>query len=219
MNIKRESVLLYAVTDRSWLCGDTLCSQVKKALNGGVTAVQLREKDLGRESFIEEAFKIGKLCREYSVPFIINDNVEIAKIVNADGVHLGQGDMPVCKAREILGDDKIIGVSAHNVEQALLAQKDGADYLGCGASFPTGSKSDAGVIGVDTIKNICSAVSIPVAAIGGINEDNILKLSGSGIDGVAVISAIFAREDITLAAKTLKKLAERVTSHDKRRDI
>ena len=143
MNCDKKDLLLYAVTDRHWLNGETLYSQVEKALKGGVTFIQLREKNLDEGSFLEEAKEIQKLCKEYNVPFIINDNVEIAKEINADGVHVGQSDMEAQNVREILGDDKIIGVSAQTVEQALLAEKHGADYLGVGAVFKTGSKDDA----------------------------------------------------------------------------
>lgn len=214
MKLKKEDMLLYAVTDRAWLNGESLFDQVEKALKGGVTFVQLREKNLDRESFIKEAYQIKELCGSYNVPFVINDNVEIAKIVDADGVHVGQDDMVITDARRILGDDKIIGVSAHCVEQALLAQKSGANYLGTGAAFPTSSKADAGVIGVNAIKEICSAVDIPVVAIGGINESNILQLIGSGVDGVAVISAIFAKPNITEAARGLRKLSEEMVKLD-----
>ena len=212
MRCDKESLLLYAVTDRTWLDNETLYEQVEKAIKGGVTFVQLREKNLDEESFLNEAITIQKLCRKYNIPFVINDNVEIARTINADGVHVGQSDMKATNARAILGEDKILGVSVQTVEQALLGEKEGADYLGVGAVFPTGSKSDAEDVSFETLKEICSAVSIPVVAIGGIGADNISKLKNSGISGIAVISAIFAADDIESATKILKKLTEKVVS-------
>ena len=212
MKCDKKSLLLYAVTDRAWLNGETLYEQVEKAIKGGVTFVQLREKKLDEESFLNEALEIQKLCRTYNIPFVINDNVEIARMINADGVHVGQSDMKARNVRAILGKDKILGVSAQTVEQALLAEKEGADYLGVGAVFPTGSKADAEDVTFETLKEICSAVSIPVVAIGGISTGNVLKLKGSGISGIAVISAIFAAEDIESATKNLKQLTAGVVS-------
>ena len=212
MKCDKKSLLLYAVTDRTWLNGKTLYEQVEKAIKGGVTFVQLREKELDDVAFLKEAFEIKKLCRQYNVPFIINDNVEIARKINADGVHVGQSDMKAGNVRTILGEDKILGVSAQTVEQALLAEKEGADYLGVGAVFPTGSKMDADDVSYETLKEICSAVSIPVVAIGGICAGNVLKLENSGISGIAVISAIFSAEDIEKATKNLKELTEEVVS-------
>ena len=205
MNCRPEDMLLYAVTDRAWLNGATLESQVEKALKGGATFVQLREKELDEELFLEEAKKIKKLCAEYHVPFVINDNVDIALKIDADGVHVGQSDMETGKVREKLGPDKIIGVSCKTVEQALLAKKHGADYLGVGAVFHTGSKADAEDVSHETLTAICNAVKIPVIAIGGITRDNVTELSGSGICGIAVISAIFAQKDIVSATKDLKE--------------
>lgn len=212
MKCDKELLLLYAVTDRAWLNGDTLYDQVEKAIKGGVTFVQFREKKLDEESFLNEALEIQKLCRKYNIPFVINDNVEIAKKINADGVHVGQSDMDAGNVRAILGKDKILGVSAQTVEQALLAEKQGADYLGVGAVFPTGSKADAEDVSYETLKAICRAVSIPVVAIGGIGVSNVSKLKGSGISGIAVISAIFAAKDIESATKNLKELTEKVVS-------
>lgn len=215
MKCDRDRLLLYAVTDRSWLGEKTLYEQVEEALKGGATFVQLREKGLDNEagslaSAIAEITRIQTLCRRYKVPFVINDNVDFANRINADGVHVGQSDMDVKNVRRILGSKKIIGVSAQTVEQAVLAQKQGADYLGVGAVFPTGSKADAEDVSYETLKTICDAVDIPVVAIGGISRNNILKLEGSGISGVAVISAIFAADDIRLAAAELKMLAGQV---------
>ena len=214
MNCDKKDLLLYAVTDRHWLNGETLYSQVEKALKGGVTFIQLREKNLDEGSFLEEAKEIQKLCKEYNVPFVINDNVEIAKEINADGVHVGQSDMEAQNVREILGDDKIIGVSAQTVEQALLAEKHGADYLGVGAVFKTGSKDDAEEVSHDELERICKVVSIPVIAIGGITHDNVKELSGRGIVGIAVISAIFAQKDIENATKELKTETLKTVNND-----
>ena len=203
-NADRKNLNLYAITDRHWLNGRTLYSVVKESLEGGVTFLQLREKELDEEHFLEEARKLQKLCREYQVPFVINDNVDIAVAINADGVHVGQSDMEAGDVRAKLGPDKIIGVTAKTVEQAVLAQERGADYLGVGAVFHTDSKADAREISFDTLKDICKAVSIPVIAIGGITEENVKELAGTGICGVAVISAIYAQNDIKKAAENLK---------------
>lgn len=205
MKCDKENLLLYAVTDRSWLNGQTLYEQVEQALEGGATFVQLREKELDEEHFLEEAREMKELCRKYNVPFVINDNVDIALAMDADGVHVGQSDMEAGDVRAKLGPDKIIGVSAQTVEQALLAQSHGADYLGVGAVFPTGSKADASEVSHDTLREICQAVDIPVIAIGGIGKNNVKELSGSGICGVAVISAIFAQKDIKVATEELKE--------------
>lgn len=204
INCSEKELLLYAVTDRHWLGEETLYDQVKKALDGGATFVQLREKNLDREVFLAEAKEIQKLCKEYGVPFVVNDEVSIAKDIDADGVHVGQSDMEAMDVRKILGPDKIIGVSAQTVEQAIIAEKHGADYLGVGAVFTTGSKDDADDVSHETLKAICEAVSIPVIAIGGITKDNVAELAGSGICGVAVISAILGQKDIQKATEELK---------------
>ena len=208
MKCGKKDLLLYAVTDRGWLNGDTLYHQVEQAIQGGVTFVQLREKELDEDQFLEEAKEIQGLCRKYHVPFVINDNVKIAAQIDADGVHVGQSDMAAGDVRKKLGPDKIIGVSAQTVEQALLAQKMGADYLGVGAVFHTGSKADADDVSHDTLRAICEAVDIPVIAIGGIGTQNVMQLSGSGICGIAVISALFAQPDIKAAAEEWKALTE-----------
>lgn len=210
MKIDRKDMLLYAVTDRSWLGEKTLCSQVEEALKGGATFIQLREKDLEEEAFFKEALELKELCHRYHVPFVINDNVELAKKVDADGVHIGQDDMEAAEVRKILGEDKIIGVSAGTVAQALQAQAAGADYLGVGAVFPTGTKLDADAVSYDTLKAICDAVDIPVVAIGGITKENTRELKGSGIAGIAVVSAVFACENIEKGTKELKQAAERI---------
>ena len=212
MNCRKEDVLLYAITDRHWLNGETLYQQVEKALKGGVTFLQLREKNLDEEHFMEEARLIKELCRKYRVPFIINDNVEIAQAIDADGVHVGQSDMEAGDVRARLGADKIIGVSAKTVEQALLAEKHGADYLGVGAVFSTSTKADATEVSHETLKAICEAVKIPVVAIGGITKENVKELAGCGADGIAVISAIFAQPDIEEAARDLYVYSSEMTA-------
>lgn len=207
MRCKKEMLILYAVTDRSWVGKKTLKEQVESAIKGGATCVQLREKNLDETAFFEEAVVIRKLCKEYNVPFIVNDNVEIAVKCKADGIHVGQSDMEAANVRALVGSQMIIGVSAQTKEQALAAQKAGADYLGVGAVFSTSTKLDAADVSYDTLKEICESVEIPVVAIGGINKNNIMKLSGSGADGVAVVSAIFAAENIEKETRELKKLS------------
>ena len=205
MKCDKKDLLLYAVTDRHWLDGRTLYEVVKESLDGGATFIQLREKTLDEETFLQEAKELQKLCKEYKVPFVINDNVDIALAMDADGVHVGQSDMEAGDVRAKLGPEKIIGVSAQTVEQAILAEKRGADYLGVGAVFPTGSKDDATEVSHDTLKAICEAVSIPVIAIGGITQENVSELSGNGICGIAVISAIYGQKDIKKATENLKE--------------
>lgn len=207
MFLKKEDLLLYAVTDRSWLRGDTLYGQVEKALKGGATMIQLREKEMCEADFLSEAKQIKGLCRYYGVPFIINDSVSVAAAAGADGVHVGQSDMDPGQVREKLGRDMILGVSAQTVEQAVQAEKSGADYLGVGAVFPTGTKTDACEVSYDTLKAICAAVRIPVVAIGGIGISNVAALKGSGICGISVVSAIFAAGDVARAAGELKAAA------------
>ncbi|MBQ5446440.1 MAG: thiamine phosphate synthase [Lachnospiraceae bacterium] len=201
----KESMLLYAITDRYWLKeGESLTDKVREAIRGGATFIQLREKNLSEDLMRKEAIEIKEICREYDVPFVINDDVMLAKELDADGVHVGQDDMKAEKVREILGPDKILGVSAQTVEEALLAQSMGADYLGVGAVFKTGSKDDARDVSHDTLQEIANAVDIPVIAIGGITKNNVLELKGRGIAGISVISAIFAQPDIEAAASELR---------------
>lgn len=212
MKSDRSKYLLYAVTDRHWLNGRTLEDDVELALKGGATLVQLREKNLNFEDFCREAEKIHLLCQKYKVPLIINDNVEVAQAVNAEGVHLGQGDMSIAKAREILGNGKIIGATARTKEQAVKAEMDGADYVGSGAVFGTSTKSDAVKMSFETLNEICKSVQIPVTAIGGITKENVSELKGTGISGVAVVSGIFAEKDIYNSTIELKKKIEEVVN-------
>ena len=207
-----ESLLLYAVTDRHWLGERTLYDVVRESLDGGVTFLQLREKDLDDENFYKEAVELQAMAREYGVPFVVNDNVDIAVRMDADGVHVGQSDMEAGDVRALIGPDKILGVSAQTVEQAVLAEKRGADYLGVGAVFPTGSKDDADDVSIETLKAICDAVSIPVVAIGGITLENTPQLAGSGICGIAVISAIYGQKNIYEATASLKKVTEEMVN-------
>jgi thiamine-phosphate pyrophosphorylase len=212
MSCDEKALRLYAVTDRTWLRGETLESQVEKALRGGVTMVQLREKNLAPEDFLREALEIKALCGRYRVPFLVNDDAELAVTVDAGGVHVGQGDLEAGEVRRRIGKDRLLGVSVSSVDQALSAERRGADYLGVGAVFPTASKDDAALVSREVLRAICRAVRIPVVAIGGIGRDNAAELSGSGICGIAVISAIFAQPDITAAAAELRALAERVAA-------
>lgn len=207
MNCSKETMLLYAVTDRSWVGAQTLMEQVESALKGGATCIQLREKHLSEERFLEEALEMKALCQNYHVPLIINDNVEIAMKCKADGVHVGQSDMQAGNVRAMVGSDMIIGVSARSVEQALAAEAAGADYLGVGAVFSTTTKPDARAVSHSVVKQICEAVKIPVVAIGGIDRENLLELSGSGVDGVALVSAIFGAQNIEAECRTLCALS------------
>lgn len=208
MNLNKNTMLLYAVTNSSIKTNQTLIEQCESALKGGITCLQLREKELDEESFLAEAIEINKLCKKYKVPFIVNDNVDIAMKCGADGVHVGQSDMEVGKVRELVGPDMIIGVSAHSVEEAKIAETGGADYLGVGAIYPTITKQDATYVSLDELRRICRAVKIPVVAIGGMKKDTISKLSGTGVDGVAMVSAIFAAPDIEAECKKLLKLSK-----------
>lgn len=207
MNCTAEMLRLYAVTDRAWVGKLTLPQQVEAALKGGATCVQLREKNLADSSILAEAREISALCKQYRVPFILNDNVALAAQCGADGVHLGQEDMDPAEARRILGPDAIIGVSAHNVAEAKAAVAAGADYLGCGAMFATTTKTNVTALPKETLRAICAAVSVPVVAIGGISKQNLLSLAHCGEAGVALVSAIFAAEDIEEECRELRRLA------------
>ena len=213
MTWKNEWLRLYAVTDRSWLRGCTLMEQVEQALSGGATMVQLREKHMDADSLVREAAEMTRLCHRYGVPLLINDDVEAARRSGADGVHVGQSDMEAAAARGVLGSGMIVGVTAKTVEQALAAQAAGADYLGSGAVFGSSTKTDAKPMTRETLQAICRAVSIPVVAIGGIGRSNIMELAGTDIAGVAVVSGIFASEDIAAECRFLRQAAENIALH------
>lgn len=206
--MKKFDLILYLVTDRNCLQGRDFYEAVEEALRAGVTLLQLREKHLGLEDLVAEGKKIKALCRKYQVPFLVDDNVEAAKILEADGVHLGQEDEAIQKARAALGPDAIIGISAHNLEEALEAQAQGADYLGVGALYPTGSKKDASLLPAGMLKKIVQAVRIPVAGIGGIQEDRMEEVLDQGAAGCAMISAILGAPDITAAVSRMKALIQ-----------
>ena len=212
MKCDKQYMRLYAVTDRAWVGKQTLYEQVEAALKGGVTCVQLREKELSEEDFLAEAKEIKALCSRYHVPFFINDNVDVAIKCQADGLHVGQEDMKASDVRSKVGDQMIIGVSAHSVEEAVEAVKNGADCLGVGAMFTTSTKADASVLPKETLRAICEAVDVPVVAIGGIGESNILELAGTGADGVALVSAIFGAADIEAQCRKLRALSEEMVS-------
>lgn len=212
MKCDKKTMVLYAVTDRTWVGKQNLYEQVESALKGGVTCVQLREKELDEEEFLKEAIELALLCKQYNVPFFINDNVEIAIKCDADGIHVGQEDMEASKVRQRVGDDMMIGVSVHSVEEAIEAVNNGADYLGVGAMFSTSTKSDVSVLSKETLKDICQAVDVPVVAIGGIHKSNISQLSHTGVDGVALVSAIFGADDIEKECQFLRQLSEKMVN-------
>lgn len=212
MKCDKRHMLLYAVTDRAWTGKQTLYEQVEAALKGGVTCVQLREKELEETAFLQEAKELCALCRRYGVPFIVNDNVEIAIACGADGIHVGQEDLAAGEVRRRVGETMILGVSVHTVEEACQAVRDGADYLGLGAVFPTSTKTDVEQMSNETLRAICDAVDVPIVAIGGINRGNILRLAGSGVDGVALVSAIFSAEDIEGTCRELRALSEKMVN-------
>jgi len=212
MKCDKKSLRLYAVTDSAWAGEKTLYAQVEEALKGGATCIQLREKEMDEDAFFLEALEMNQLCKTYGVPFIVNDNVGIAMRCGADGVHVGQKDMQAGHVRSLIGEDMVLGVSAQTVAQAVLAKKNGADYLGVGAVFSTATKPDADRVSHDTLKEICAAVSIPVVAIGGIDKHNIMALTGTGIDGVALVSAIFASRDIEKECRELRAFSERMVN-------
>lgn len=207
LKLDKDNMLLYVVTDRTWLAGRSLVIQVEKAILGGATFIQLREKDLSFDEFVSIAKEVKVVTDRYHIPFVINDRVDVALAVKADGVHIGQDDLAAFEVRKLIGELKILGVSVQTREQALQAQQHGADYVGVGAVFSTATKMDADEVSFQELQNICSAITIPVVAIGGINKTNLLELRESGIDGVAVISAIFAQPDITKATSELLMLA------------
>ena len=212
MKCDKQHMLLYAVTDRAWTGKQTLYDQVEAALKGGVTCVQLREKELDETAFLQEAKELCALCRRYRVPLLVNDNVEIAIACGADGIQEGQEDLAAGEVRRRVGENMILGVSVHTVEEACQAVRDGADYLGLGAVFPTSTKTDVEQMSNETLRAICDAVDVPIVAIGGINRGNILRLAGSGVDGVALVSAIFSAEDIEGTCRELRALSEKMVN-------
>ena len=212
MKCDKKTMLLYAVTDRAWTGKQSLLEQVEAALRGGATCVQLREKTLSDEAFLAEALEVSQLCRRYGVPLFINDSVEVAIQCHADGIHVGQEDMAAAQVRRRVGDDMMIGVSVHSVAEALDAVRDGADCLGVGAMFSTSTKADADVLPPGTLRAICDAVDIPVVAIGGVTKHNIAQLAGSGVDGVALVSAIFSAPDIESECRLLRRLSEEMVN-------
>lgn len=212
MNFTEQNLRLYAVTDRAWTGKMTLLEQVEAALQGGATCVQLREKSLDPDAFLAEARAMAALCRRYGVPFLVNDNLDIALASGADGVHVGQDDLPVEEVRRRVGSRMIVGVSAHNVREALAAQAGGADYLGAGAVFGTATKKNVTPLARQTLCDICRAVQIPVVAIGGVGPDNLMQLAGTGVAGAAVVSAIFGAPDITAACRHLRALSDAMTA-------
>ncbi len=214
MKFTRDMLKLYAITDRAWLGNKTLMEDVEAALQGGVTMIQLREKKLGYDDFLAQAIDIKALCHKYNVPFIINDNIEVALACDADGVHVGQSDTNVAEARSILGADKIIGATAKTFEQAIRAQEQGADYLGSGAVFGTTTKLDAKPMSLELFEDICQSVHIPVCAIGGITKENLQELEGRGLAGVALVSTIFAAADIKKECEELRKKIEKMIGRD-----
>lgn len=215
MKFEKKMLLLYGITDRAWEGRQTLYEQVEEALEGGITILQLREKNLKEEDFIREAVEIRSLCHKYNVPLIINDNVQVALKSGADGVHVGITDTPVAEIRELTGKNFIIGATAKTVEQAKEAEKSGADYLGVGAVFPSSTKKTAIRITKEELQKICSSVKIPAVAIGGITDENISEIKGGGMSGIAVVSAIFGAENIKEAAVELKeKVREAVEDNE-----
>lgn len=212
MKCDKKTMLLYAVTDRTWVGKQSLYEQVASALKGGATCIQLREKEMEEKAFLKEAMEISALCKQYDVPFFINDNVEIAIRCHADGIHVGQEDMKAAQVRQRVGKDMMIGVSVHSVGEALEAVENGADCLGVGAMFATSTKTDAEVLRKETLRDICAAVDIPVVAIGGIDRSNIALLAGTGVDGIALVSAIFAADDIENECRQLRRLSEKMVN-------
>ncbi len=210
MKCDKKMMRLYAVTDRAWTGEQSLYEQVEAALRGGVTCVQLREKGCSDDEFLKEATELKKLCQKYHVPLFINDNVDVAIKCGADGIHVGQEDMAAGAVRRLVGEEMIIGVSVHSVEEALEAVNNGANYLGVGAVFSTSTKQDVKVLPIQTLHDICRAVEIPVVAIGGLKKENIRSLAGSGVDGVALVSAIFAAEDIESECRELYRISEQM---------
>lgn len=209
MSITKDQLKLYAITDSGMLKnGITLNEAVENAITGGAAIVQLREKNLPEDEIVKRAIELKEVCHRHSVPLIINDSAETACKAGADGVHLGLDDGDIAAARKLLGERAIIGATAHNLDEAMAAQEKGADYIGCGALFPTSTKNNTVPLSIEELERICRTVDIPVVAIGGITPENITKLKNTGIAGAAVVSALFAQEDIRQAAERLKNIIE-----------
>lgn len=211
MKFSNQDLTLYLVTNQSWTANDSLVNQVEKSIVGGVTFIQLREKNLDDDNFLVLAKEIKKITDKYKIPFVINDNINIAIKANADGIHIGQNDLNVKECRKLIGSDKIIGVSVTNVTQAIDAENNGADYLGVGAMFATATKTDANIVSISELKEISDSVTIPVVAIGGIKKSNILKLNNTNICGVAIVSEILSSKDISKTSNELLKLSKLIT--------
>lgn len=210
MKLNEKSMMLYAITDRTWLGEKSLPQVVEEAILGGVTFIQLREKNLSYDQFLKAAIEVKAVTDKYNVPFVINDNVDIAVEVGADGAHIGQSDEEIRVARAKLGTNKILGLSAGTLEEAIKAEKNGADYLGVGAVFDTSTKLDARTVSFEDLKKICDTVKIPVVAIGGISKDNVFELRGTGIAGISVVSAIFSQDNVKKAAEELLNLTKQI---------
>lgn len=219
MKLNKRELRLYAVTDRAWLDGRRLKDDIIKAIEGGATIIQLREKDISKDEFISEALEVKDICNKYNVKLIINDNLDVMMAVDADGIHIGQNDLDAKYVRSKIGNDKILGVSCQTLDEAKKAVFDGADYLGVGTIFPTSTKDDAIKVSQDELLNICNNVNIPVVAIGGITLENIKELKNTMIDGVAVVSAIFAKKDIKKATKELLLEVEKLFFNPKNYDL
>lgn len=214
MKVMPKDMLMYVITDRKWLGGRNLAEEVEKSIKGGATFIQVREKDISHNEFLKVAREVKQVTDKYNIPLVINDNIEIAVEIGADGVHIGQEDEDINEVRKKLGNNKIIGLSVQTKEQAILGEKMGADYLGVGSMFKTNTKSDAKCIELETLRDIKNAVEIPIVTIGGIDKENILKMKGYGADGISVISAIFSKKDPYLATKELKELAKEIVDYE-----
>ena len=208
MKFTKESLKLYVITDRSWIGNRSMPEEVEKTLKSGATCLQIREKNISYDEYVSKSIELRKICNKYNVPFIVNDNIEVALASGADGVHVGQKDILNKNVRSIIGSDKILGISANSIELAIAAEKAGADYIGVGSIQLSPTKGESKILSTEYVNEICNTVSIPVVAIGGINEQNILRLKGIGIAGVAVISAVFGKEDVAEATYKLRKLVD-----------
>ena len=208
MKFTKESLKLYVITDRSWIGNRSMPEEVEKTLKSGATCLQIREKNISYDEYVSKSIELRKICNKYNVPFIVNDNIEVALASGADGVHVGQKDILNKNVRSIIGSDKILGISANSIELAIAAEKAGADYIGVGSIQLSPTKGESKILSTEYVNEICNSVSIPVVAIGGINEQNILRLKGIGIAGVVVISAVFGKEDVAEATYKLRKLVD-----------